>query len=89
MNFSNFPTFSTFFPLISNVFPQIELQDLEQKIKDSRRNDTVEKKRLETIDTFYQSKFLKKVQHMSLITEVRDFASSLKKGFLKAGGKQP
>ena len=66
------------------MFSSIELQGLEQKIKDSRRNETVEKRRLETIDTFYQSKFLKKVQHMSLINEVRDFASSFKKRLNKS-----
>lgn len=48
----------------------VEMQELEQKIKDNRRGETVEKKRLETIDTFLQSKFLKKVTHMSLVTEV-------------------
>jgi hypothetical protein len=47
-----------------------EMQNLEQRMKENRKIDTVEKKRLDTIDTFVQSKFLKKVTYMSLITEL-------------------
>ena len=49
-----------------------EMQNLEQRMKENRKIDTVEKKRLDTIDTFVQSKFLKKVTYMSLITEVNN-----------------
>lgn len=46
------------------------MQDLERKIKENRTIESQEKKRLDTIDTFYQSKFLKKVTYMSLVTKL-------------------